>query len=93
MLYKVMVFTVNGHKELRTHKIVHELKLLAAAMPRDVDALIASVDDICTELHQIVHRLRNELLISRNRCCRDDDRISRHDRNFSVIRGRHARQR
>ena len=57
MLYEMMVFTVYGHEELRPHKVVHQLELLAAAVPRDMDALVASVDNIRAEFHQIVHGL------------------------------------
>ena len=93
VLHEVMVFAVHGHKELRTHEIVHELEFLAAAVPRDVNALVTPIDDVRTELHQIVHRLRDELLVARDRRRRDDNCIARHNRNLAVIGCRHARER
>ena len=90
MLHEMVILTMYGHEELRAHEIVHELELLAAAMSRDMDPLVTTVNDICTEFHQIVHGLGDQLLISGNRRCRDDDRIPRHNRDLAVVRCSHA---
>ena len=64
-----MILTVDRDEELRAHEVVHELELFAARMARDVDALVASVDDVGAEFHEVVDRLRDELLIARDRRC------------------------
>ena len=93
VLYEMMILAVHGDEELRPHEIVHELELLLARMARDVDALVAPVDDVGAELQQVVDRLGDELLVARDRRRRDDDRIARHDADLAVIGHRHARKR
>ena len=79
-----------GHEKFRTHKIVHQLQFLAASMSRNVDPLIAPVNDIGAQLHQIIHRLGDQLLIPRDRRRRNDDRIARYNRDFTMIGCSHA---
>ena len=57
-----------------------------------MDALVAAVDDVGAEFHEVVDRLRDELLVARDRRCRDDDRVARHDADLAVVAHRHARQ-
>ena len=56
-------------------------------------SLVTPIDNVRAELHQIVHRLGDQLLIARNWCCRDDNCITRHNRDLTVIRCCHARKR
>ena len=54
VLYEMMVLAVHGHEEFRTYEVVHQLELFAAAVPRYMDALIAPVDHVRAELHEVV---------------------------------------
>ena len=86
------VFAVDRDEILRLDQFQHEFQFFLAGMARYVDFLIPAGDDVGTEAHEVIDGAADAGFIARDRRCRNDDRIARHDADTAVIVRSHARQ-
>ena len=92
MLHQHVILAMYGNEEFWAHQIVHELQFLTAGMAGHVDALVAAIDDVSPQLHEIVDGPGHQFLIARNGGSRNDDRITGHHRHLAMVGHGHTGQ-
>ena len=93
MLNQVTVFTMHRHEETRTHQIVHHLDFLLAGVAGNVDAVALFIDNVRTQLVQMVDSTGNKLFVARNRCSRNNYCITGHNINLFMVIHSHTSER
>ena len=92
MLYQMMIFAMNWNEKFWTDEIMHEFQFFSSCVPRDMDSLVASINNIRAEFQKIIDCFCDEFFITWNWSCRNYHSISRDNSNFSMIRQSHSSQ-
>ena len=82
MKHEVTVFTVDRHKKIWTDQSMHHLDFFLTGVTGNVNAPLPSIDDLRSELIEVVYGVPHAALISWNRSSGNDDRIAGHDGHF-----------
>ena len=93
VLRQLPVLAVNRHEVARPHERQHQLQLLFAAVPRDVDVLDPLVDDVGAAARDVVDHAADRFLVPGNRPRREHDRVVGAELHVAVIVDRDPRQR
>ena len=83
---------VYGNEEFRTHQIVHKLNFFLAGVTGNVYAVALFVNNLRTQLIQMVDSTGNQLFIARNRRSGNNYRIARHNVHLFMVAHSHAGQ-
>ena len=90
--HKMAVLAVARHEELRPRQAEHQHQLVARGVARDVNLLLALVDNLRAAGEEPVHRLAHELLVAGNRRRGDDYQILRPELHLAVRSAAHKHE-
>ncbi len=82
---KLARFAVNRDQELGPHGVEHDLEITLAAMPGDMNARRAAVNDMRAAFEEVIHHPRNRAFVARNLSRRKHDGVAFEHAGIAVI--------
>jgi len=92
VVHQVAVLAMDRHKEAGPDKVEHQLVLLPAGVPRNVDLHPLVVIDVGASAEEVVDRAVDQFLVAWNGRSGDDDAVARTDVHCAVLAPGHAHQ-
>src|SRR4030095_4648375 len=90
---EVAVLAVHRHEVPRPSEAQHQLEILLAGVPGDVDEGVVLVEDLGAAAVERVDHTAHGALVAGNDAGRDDDQVAPRDPHVLVLAGRHQAQR